>query len=244
MYNKVIVIHIPKTAGSSLQANLSWARGAIHGNDKGTISIDFPIANLPYFEGLARHAEQRLPELLSPGFQVMNGHFRYRDIAPVLGALRPQVSLVTFLRDPIKRTISDYLYSSSPRHKGRDAFVASYPSFESYCKNTGEMNKQFDYMRPFTNAPLDVTIESARRNIDFIGRTEQFDQDYTVLVDALGVPDLRTESQNVSPRQDAARDTFEKYSDMLHDILSDDIALCDALSEDARDRAGSTSIRA
>jgi hypothetical protein len=233
MYNKVIVIHIPKTAGSSLRANLSLAKCAIHEDHSGLIGIDWPIASLPYFEGLASHAEQRLPELLSPGFQVMSGHFRYRDIVPVLGALRPQVSLVTFLRDPIKRTISDYLYSSSSRHEGRDAFVADNPSFETYCKNTGEMNKQFDYMRPFTSAPLDVTIENARRNIDFLGRTEQFDQDYTTLVDALGIADLRAVSKNISDRQDMARDTFEKYGDMLNDILSDDIALCDALSEDA-----------
>jgi hypothetical protein len=243
MHNKVIVIHIPKTAGSSLRANLSLAKRSICEEASDLVGIDWPIANLPYFEGLALHAEQRLPELLSPSFQVMSGHFRYRDIVPVLGALRPQVSLVTFLRDPIKRTISDYIYSSSPRHEGRDAFVADYPTLEAYCKNTGEMNKQFDYMRPFTNAPLDVTIENARRNIDFVGRTEQFDQDYTILVDALGIPDLRTEFKNVSPRQDLARDTFEKYSDMLHDLLSDDIALCHALSEGARDRAGSTSIR-
>lgn len=243
MHNKVIVIHIPKTAGSSLRANLSLAKSSISEGASDLVGIDWPIANLPYFEGLAKHAEQRLPELLSSSFQFMSGHYRYRDIVPVLGALRHQVSLVTFLRDPIKRTISDYLYSSSPRHKGRDAFVADYPTLEAYCKNTGEMNKQFDYMRPFTNAPLDVTIENARRNIDFVGRTEQFDQDYTILVDALGIPDVRRETQNVSPRQDMARDAFETYSDMLHDLLSDDIALCDALSKDARDRDGSTSIR-
>ena len=237
MRNKVIVIHIPKTAGSSLRANLSLAKCTIHEDDRVVIGIDWPIASLPYFEGLAQHARQRLPELFLPGFQVMSGHFRYRDIVPVLGALRPQISLVTFLRDPIKRTISDYIYSSSPRHEGRDAFVADYPSFEAYCKNTGEMNKQFDYLRPFTSAPLDVTIENVRRNIDFIGRTEQFDQDYSKLVDVLGIPDLTAEAENISAHQDLARDTFEKYSDMLHDILSDEIALCDALSEDARDRA-------
>lgn len=234
MHDKIVLIHIPKTAGSSLRSVLGYALGQVHGGAQPVIGIDTVPSELPYFDGLAQAASHALPDLFHDGLQVMSGHFRYRDIVPVLKGCRDEVSLITFLRDPVKRTISDYLYSMSDRHSGRAIFAETYPTFEDYIQNTGEMNKQVDYLRPFENAPLEVTIDSALHNLDFIGLTEHYDNDLAQLQAGLGTSVAPLEAENVNPNRAQASDAFEKYSDRLREILAPDIALYNAVVERRR----------
>jgi len=234
MNGKVVLIHVPKTAGSSLRAVLAHALGSVHGSSRRLIGVDGPQEGLPYFEGLAASAARRLPELFEDGLQVISGHFRYRDIVPLLGQRRNKVSVITFLRDPVRRTLSDYYYSSSDRHPGSDAFRTAYPTLEAYTRNSGEMNKQVDYLRPFENAPLDLTIANALQNIDFIGLTERFDVDAGQLLDALHAPYLPQSAQNVSADRNPADEAYERHRALLEEILAPDIALYDAVARHRR----------
>lgn len=127
MQTKFVLVHIPKTAGSTLRANLAWSLGLAHNHTTDIIGIDTPKPGMGYFDGLAAAAKARLPDLMAEDMQVMSGHYRYRDIAPCIADVRAQVSLVTFLRDPVRRTVSDYVYSTSDRHSGQAAFLAAYP---------------------------------------------------------------------------------------------------------------------
>lgn len=234
MNNKAVLIHIPKTAGSTLRAVLGYAIGSVHGPSRRLIGIDEPQVGLPYFEGLAASAKGRITELFVDGLHVMSGHFRYRDIVPVLAQERHQVSLITFLRDPIRRTLSDYLYSTSTTHPGHVAFREAYPTLEAYAHNTGEMNKQVDFLRPFEDAPLDLTIDNALQNIDFIGLTERFETDAAQLLDALQAPYVQLQAENVSRDLDRAAEAYKIHHAMLQDILSPDIALYDAVARHRR----------
>lgn len=234
MHDKVVLIHIPKTAGSSLRAVLAYAMGNVHGNAHQLIGIDSPEDGMPYFEGLASKSARALPGLFHDGLQVMSGHYRYRDIAPVLGEMRNQVTLVSFLREPIRRTLSDYFYSTSERHTGHDAIQKAYPTFEDYTRNTGEMNKQFDYLRPFDGAPLDITIENALHNLDFLGLTENFESDVSQFLDALQAKSDQQFAENINPNREELENAYDTYHEMLQEILAPDIALYQAVVEQRR----------
>ena len=159
----------------------------------------------------------------------MSGHYRYREITSILGDRRRDVCLGTFLRDPIRRTLSDYFYSISERHPDRDVFLARYPTFESYARNPGEMNKQTDFLKPFEGAPLDLTIENALRNLDFIGLTERFESDVDQLFAALGAARGELGIENVNLNKDKAAEAYVAHHDMLQEVLAPDIALYDAV---------------
>ncbi len=230
MREKLVNIHIPKTAGTSLRFLISDALEHSQQESPPVIGIDQPDLGMLYFQGLAAHAKRVLPRLFQPGLHMLSGHFRYRDIIPVLADRREQISLVTTLRDPIKRTISDYCYSISAVHDGQEAFKQAYPTFEHYTQNAGEMNKQFDFLRPFEDAPLDVTIESALQNLDFVGLTERFEGDAGQLLEGLGLERLKPRVINASPNKEHATRIFDSYHDMLQEVLAPDIALYEAIA--------------
>lgn len=234
MREALVNIHIPKTAGSSLRSLLSDAVKPTQQESLPVIGIDQPDPGMPYFQGLAAHAKRALPQVFQPGVHMLSGHFRYRDIIPVLAERRAQVLLITTLRDPIKRTISDYCYSISAVHDGHEAFTQAYPTFEHYTQNIGEMNKQFDFLKPFANAPLDVTIEHTLDHLDFVGLTERFESDVGQLFDGLGLRRLPQHITNTSPNREQAEHVFSTYHDMLREILAPDIMLYEALAEKRR----------
>lgn len=229
LQNKFVNIHIPKTAGTTLRSHLSWVLGNVSGGKSKLIGIDQGIDGMEYFEGLKQAFAQRLPDIMSDGMQVMSGHYRYRDIADLLSPIRDKITLVTFVRDPIGRTLSDYFYSVSSRHSAPEAFVAAYPTFEEYLSNAGQVNKQLNYLRPHDGATVEETIDCATRNLDFIGVTEQFDADFAELMAAAGQPFEHLPRGNVNPDRDAMLDARERHLDQLNEVLKWEYQLFDAI---------------
>lgn len=213
---------------------LGYVLGAHHSSTHKVIDVDPNDGASDYFGGLRMAAEQALPQVFEEGMQVMSGHYRYRDITPVLGERRNSVSLVTFLRDPVRRTLSDYYYTLSDKHPDHEALARKFPTFEHYVRQAGEMNKQIDFLQPFESAPLDVTIESALHNLDFIGITESFESDAEQLARSLGASVGAKPAQNVNANRVQAEDAHRKYRDMLEDVLAPEIALYNALSKRRR----------
>lgn len=87
--DRVVFVHIPKTAGTTFNTILE-----------------------PFLSGLPRCPEYRLPRLssLEPDklrqYQVFSGHFPYAIFSEILF---PQGFIgLTFLREPIARTISNF----------------------------------------------------------------------------------------------------------------------------------------
>ncbi|MEM8790937.1 MAG: sulfotransferase family 2 domain-containing protein [Pseudomonadota bacterium] len=231
MRQKLINIHIPKTAGTTLRATLAECVQRAHDGKYRVLGIDPHNDGGSPFEGLKLEARRRLPEIKNPGLQVMSGHYRYRDIAEVIADHRDHVSLVTFVRDPMWRTISDYHYCISDRHPTRDHFVGMYPQFGDYLKSAYETSKQLEYLRPFEGASVSQTVENAVANIDFVGVTEHFDDDVRTLLSAAGIAYVSRDPFNVHPDRSELERTYEKYHDQMQEALEYELDLYRAILE-------------
>ncbi len=229
--NKIVNIHIPKTAGSSLRSNLCDDVRQLRGGNFGIIGILPPAGCDDYFGGLRASFAEHFPLIFKEGLQFVSGHYRYRDIADLLAPHRAEVTLVTFVRDPIWRTLSDYFYCVSDAHAARDAFVAEYPTFDDYMDVPGQMNKLQDYLCPDESASVNETLQSAIRNFDFIGVTENFENDFKGLMDGLELESAPRNRKNVNPNRSPILEAHAKYQDQLLSVLADEYVLYNGILE-------------
>lgn len=220
----MINIHIPKSAGSALRSTLSGAVLRAPTDPAFVVGAHYTGAG-DYFRRLRDRFVERLPELFEQERRMLSGHYRYRDIADLLPVFDGNITLITFLRDPARRTLSDYFYSISEAHDGRDAFLKAYPTFDHCMQNTGEMNKITDYLRPHDDATAQETLETALEAFGFIGVMETFDADLNWICEHIGVAPQTPQRENVNLDRSAMQAAREKYTDVLQDVLAEDYLL-------------------
>lgn len=181
----LILVHIPKTAGTTLAIILlDW-----YGQDAGR-------AVSGWHAGRAAFAAEPAESRMAP--RVLYGHqaFGLHEHVP-----RPSEYL-TFLRDPVARTISHYFHVRSEKtHYLHRAVVHLGMSLEEYIENsfrTAELDNA--QTRMLASPALERTqavgaaqrslLESAKDNLEnafcFVGLTERFDESMVILSDMLG----------------------------------------------------------
>ena len=231
MKNKFVNVHIPKTAGSTFGANLSWAIGDYHGAGYPLINVHSLNKYEFNYEGYGRTFRELLPQIGEDGARAITGHYRYQDISGSLALMRDEVTLVTFVRDPIMRFISDYYFGSTKRNDGYEDFVSMFSCFEDYMLNDYQLKKQSNFLTPYEGADIKTVIDNAINNFDFIGITENFENDFIELMTAADLDYDLKDNENVNPDKTEMLRTFEKYKDQLRDVMSEEYELYDAILE-------------
>lgn len=221
--NRLINIHIPKTAGSNFRVQM-------HRHSK-LIGVNLEGDYDDYFVGLRDAARQRIAELASPGLNFMSGHYRYRDVKDIARSLPVEVSFVTFLREPVSRLLSDYFYSISTAHTSQSAFVNQYPTFETYLADGGQINKQLTYLQPAINATVADTFESLENDFAFVGITEHFETHFEELRIALNLPKTPPSHSNTGLKSDERYQVGQQFKDQITDLHRDEIELYDLVCQ-------------
>ncbi len=217
MKQHLINIHIPKTAGTTLRDTL----GEIFNQIPHKPSFVFG----PYEGGYADLRDgfiKLLPQLFDREERMISGHYRYRDIADVISPVRERVALITFLRDPVQRTLSDYFYCISEAHTDPEGFKNQFPTFEDYMQSPGDMNKTLEYLKPFDSATSEEALYNAIEKFDFVGITENFDEDFQIVLQALGGKSQPALRNNVNRNRQAMQEALERYEPQLREILADE----------------------
>ncbi len=227
MKRHLVNIHIPKTAGSALRKNLEDIFYIAPPHPSFLIGPRFGK-----FEDISEEFTGLLPALFERKERMISGHYRYRDIADRIAHVRKEVSLITFLREPVRRTISDYFYSISDVNTDPAGFKAKFPTFEHYMQDTEQhINKTFNYLRPNNSASSLETLQNTIEKFDFVGITENFKADLDHILTGLEQQTTVVQRVNENQNQEAANEAYEKYATQLHDILTDDCLIYNGILE-------------
>jgi hypothetical protein len=212
-------MHIGKTAGTSLQHALFEAM------PDAAIFHD----SLPNFDS-ASAAELAINDLVI-------GHFTYQHVAK----LRPDRFLVTFLRDPVERVVSNYYFlrSVSPSSNYseiaieaakaltlRDFLLCDNPGVRMVTENSQAKWLAYDIRPEHQGAIFDLRGQAERNlsTFDFVGIVEHFDASLAALSQqnglALPIKKLNVTASRLSEPA-AASETIE----LIRRLNAVDIAL-------------------
>lgn len=168
---ELISIHIPKTAGTSFRNSLC----AVYGQ-KGVVRLDI---------GLVRQETRVREELytdaaLPPETRVLHGHFSY----PLLTArfdIPTGLPVITWLRDPVERVISNYFYLArrlreelDEERKGLNILKKMQRSLREYVLYEPSQNRMSKFLEGLELGDL-----------FFVGLVEHYDQDIRSLAGKL-----------------------------------------------------------
>ena len=98
---ELLSVHIPKTAGTSFRNTLTEIYG-----DAAVLRVDLP----PKRQQDPEDAFDQIPEKFEPEVRVLHGHFNPTGLRMEYPDIPEDVKLITWLRDPVKRVISNYYY--------------------------------------------------------------------------------------------------------------------------------------
>ncbi len=194
MYETLIFLHIPKTAGTTFAAILGR---------------NFPrsrVARVYPGIGLGEREFKALPEARRAGLACVMGHFDFG-----LHRFVPGRSVyATFLRDPVRQAVSRYRHIRASRWHPLHYMIRDGASIEDFVSRAPD-NYQ-------TRALCGVEIEAgrphpvlgeehlaaARRNLQerfvLVGITERFDESVLLAGHRCGLPDVRYMRRNVRAR--------------------------------------------
>ena len=164
---KLVSIHIPKTAGSSFSQILRRAYG------KEGLLRAYGMRGTPETIDMSL-----FPDVNKRKIRVVHGHVRYSQVHKI--TRKNRAKLITWVRDPVKRVISNYYYSMYRIREGiarpereaiRDYSLLEYANME---ENKNMMSWFLEGTRP--------------DDFFFIGFTENFEEDVEILGEKLKWP--------------------------------------------------------
>jgi hypothetical protein len=185
----LIFVHIPKTAGSTL--NYIIESHFTPENSFGTsMTRHHPEGTLDGFMALS--PEQRAP------IRLLNGHMGFG----LHERLPRSAAYVTILRHPVERVLSHYAYEcqepTSPIHEQLRSGEADLKDFVYYYATAAEAdNLQTRILSgnwhkrgygPCSEEMLETAKENIRRHFVLVGLTERFDETYLLLRRHFGWP--------------------------------------------------------
>lgn len=202
----LVFLHMPKAAGTTLQSIIGGQYAArscfiISGNNKGVEGIQKSVASL-----------RSLPLVKRDAIRCVQGHVPYG-----IGQwLRPPVTYITMLREPVARLVSDYNFAMSiPDSPARRLFGGRIISLEDFVDmriERGLTNTYTLMLSGFINlddfkelpVPTQVMLEAAKQNLNGfagVGLTERFDESVLLFQRALGWSTCWYLRENVTGKQ-------------------------------------------
>jgi hypothetical protein len=188
--------HVPKTAGSSLRGELAAALVP-----NAHIHLDGTDPAVPYHDRLDRAVEGFVADLARKPCRFVSGHIFERHVARIRRAA-PQARVVTYLRDPVARFVSDYRYQRTPMSPGHEQFRRDFPRIEDFLALEWTGNQTTRYLLPealFAAKDATKAADWLADNIEFIGLQEEYGLCFVGLCRLLGIHRVPTERQRENP---------------------------------------------
>ena len=179
-----LFLHIPKTAGSSFGSEMAQLLSPYR-----NIHVNYEDRAQPYYDQLRLAVSRFLVEARQIRYRSASGHVPYTLVDRIVRDV-PRAQVVTILRDPVARIISDYRYQRTPAHPPYLEFIQRYPTIESYLADENEQNKMFSYMAPpGVTGDFNSAYAEIRRRFTFIGLLEMYPMSFNILFRLFGQGD-------------------------------------------------------
>ncbi len=180
----LLFVHVPKTAGSSLNGELQPILSPGH-----HIFVDYTqLDRRPFNELLDEAVESFIERAKARRYRYCTGHIIASHVTRISEAL-PDVRPVTLLRDPVSRFVSDYRYQCSTMHPGHEQFRTAHPTIESYLELQGEWNKAAAHLVPDRlRGDTEASIGHIEASYAFVGIQEAYALSLRVLTTLAGAP--------------------------------------------------------
>lgn len=185
--------HIPKTAGTSLVQELRLCFPPyrnIH------ITRDNPVS-LPHHEALMESVEAFLEDHKGIQYNAASGHLFLPHIERIQQDI-PTCRLITFLRDPAERVISEFRYTRTPKHPTYKKYLAQYKTLEDFAADPQHQDKMWRFLAP-QGAPLEGdALTQLFNRFTFIGTLADLDLCFEFLTGLSGCPKKMAARTNVT----------------------------------------------
>lgn len=205
----IVNVHIPKTAGSTLRHQIV--------KHLPIYRVD-PVASFDdYYKDLANRLGGVIGTVATrTDTMFASGHYRFRDARTVLAPIKDQCFIVAFIRDPVKRFLSDYYYSISDTNLTHAAMRLQYPTVEHYIRAPGQSNKQLEYLRPWEGASVGETFDALVAECALVGIADDYEDHADYLFDAFDLPERpRNEKRNVGTDQQGMSQAHARFRDVV-----------------------------
>lgn len=221
-----LIHHIPKTAGSSLAAEVTSAVGADYFIN---LEADYSAEGANYLSSLGdltAMAVEKINSSTPP--RVLSGHLGVSHVDSLVAAI-PQLKVISFLRHPVARVLSEYNYCSSSRHPLSAQFCATYPDIDAYLATPGEMNKAAHMMfGPELTDPVEAVARMKAR-YTMVGLQERYPASFLLMSSLIwgsALPKMRERTAAVKAEPD--RDLVAR----IEKVNQLDLALYEATSRE------------
>jgi hypothetical protein len=181
-----IFIHIPKTAGSSFASELSDLRRPYR-----NIHVDYEDKITPHDLKLDRAVDQFINDSRATPFRACSGHISMRHVSRLREAF-PRSKVVSILRNPVERVISDFRYARTPAHPPYKEFIRQFPTIESYVDSPASQNKMFKFLAPDSDIRMAELFEFLDESVSFVGLTEMYPMSFNIVMQLFGLNRLPT----------------------------------------------------
>lgn len=180
-----LFVHVPKTAGSSLSAELATAVSPYR-----SLHIDHLDRGRPAMQRYDVAVEQALDAYRLAPFRFASGHVQQRHVARLVQGV-PGTRLFTMLREPAARLVSDFLYQRSHMHPLSEEVRRRVPDFDAFLDLPGQRNRAARHLVP--KAILDAgdaaaAIAHVEAHYAFLGLQERYPLGFRTLTRLLGQP--------------------------------------------------------
>jgi hypothetical protein len=180
-----LFVHVPKTAGSSFNAELTPLLKPNH-----HVFIDYTqTAEKPYHTLYDEAVERFIAQAQDTPLRYATGHINGGHVERIMAAL-PRVRPVTLMRQPVSRFISDYRYQRTPMHPGHEKFRQDFPTIEDYLGQKGEWNKTANYLVPphIRRDGAEACIDYVMARYAFVGIQEMYPLSLRMVTTLAGSP--------------------------------------------------------
>jgi hypothetical protein len=194
----LINLHVPKTAGSSLTADMPRLLGPFM--NLWPEDVDF---SRPWPERQRLMLARFLARAGSGYLSSVTGHCTLAMTAEALRAAPQPLpfvpAYVSMLRDPVTRVVSDYAYTTSPAHPAHAERRKSFPTLEAYIDAPDQQNKMATYLLADPDMPEDAIPGFLDRTYRFLGTLEEYEMSSFLLFALAGQRHVSTKRRRVAP---------------------------------------------